>query len=84
MNESGYVESRYHPSDTVFRGSALGEIGVNTERETSFASFAYYGRYFPGTREKSAAVFKPFGLPSTVAAVYDRRYFVDSRKNRRS
>src|SRR2546425_3896096 len=23
---------------------------------TSFASFAYYGRYFPGTREKSAAV----------------------------
>src|SRR2546425_13239406 len=24
---------------------------------TSFASLAYYGRYFPGTREKSAAVF---------------------------
>ena len=31
MNESGYVESRYHPSDTVFRGSALGEIGVNAD-----------------------------------------------------
>jgi len=83
MNESGYVESRYHPSDTVFRGSALGEIGVNADGN-KFCVFRLLRPIFSGNPGKIGGCIQPFGLPSTVAAVYDRRYFVDSRKNRRS
>ena len=36
------------------------------------------------TEATSESRFAREAVPSTVAAVYDRRYFVDSRKNRRS